>query len=115
MAFFNESVQDKGEYYVVYCDLTNQPVTDENAHTMYEFIADVRRLPKKFEFVLDARPASLFNFLPFLPQILFEAKKGGVSKCISTSIIVPANGPMASLMPFLNSVAHLTKIELLPC
>jgi hypothetical protein len=113
MAVFEDYCTDDGANYTVYCTLTGEPVTKENADTLYEFMALVRRLPKVFKFILDARLANLQNFLPFVPQILVEARKPGLSKCFETEIIVPPYPFVVKFFaPILELVKDLTNVHL---
>lgn len=115
MALFEDVCEDKDSFFEVYVRLTSVPVTQEQAPSLYEFIANVRKLRKPFHFHLDARKARFNNYLPFIPQILIEAKKGGVSKCLSTEIVVPDRPMVREIFkPIIESVRFLTYITLTP-
>lgn len=111
---FQDSCEDKGDHYVIGCVLNPIVATKDDAEMLYEYIRDLRKLPKPFHFTLDAKNGKLFSYVSFLPGILKEASAGGVSDCLSATIyILDSIGVFSVLSPIVDSMSHLTTIRLI--
>lgn len=112
---FDDECHDKGEEYEVNCRLLPVCANTTNCHLFYEYISNIRKLPKPFRFYLDTTQGKLLSIIPFVPTILMEAKKGGVSKCLSCDITMFDSSGLISLMqPVIESFSSLTQIKLHP-
>ena len=113
--FFEDNCEDGGDYYIVSCKLLPHDVTEENAEILYEYIRNLRKLPKPFHFILDATQGKLFSFMPFIKGILKESKGGGVAPCLDAILYVPdILGLITLIAPVVASVSYLTNITLVP-
>lgn len=96
---FRDSCVDKGRFYAIALEMSDQPLTHDNVQSLYDYLAMIRKLPKDFVFTLDMRRAPLLSYIAFLYDISREAGKEGQSKCIGTDVVLLDSKPLALMLP----------------